>query len=83
MFMGRKNVDTAIQAAAGSQLQQYCDQRSEEAVQAGDCVITPSFSLLSSHGIKQLAHVVTPRMDALNSVEHTSEGKKLRAALQR
>ena len=77
MFMGRKNVDTAIHVAAGRQLQQHCDQRSEEAVQAGDCVITPSFKLLASHGIKKLAHVVTPRMDALNAVDDGQDALEL------
>ena len=84
MFMGRKNVDTAIHAAAGKELQHHCDNFVvNKATKAGDCVITPSFNLLSSHGIQRLAHVVTPRLTALSSVEDSAEGVQLKTELQR
>merc|ERR1711871_39731 len=83
MFMGRKNVDTA-NAAAGKELQNHCDNfMINQATKAGDCVITPSFNLQSSHGIQRLAHVVTPRMTALSSVEDSAEGIQLKSELQR
>ena len=62
MFVGRRNVDTALHVANGPELQRACDLIDEgEKPGVGEFVVTPSFGGFKTRA-SSIAHVVAPRM---------------------